>query len=132
MLRLARTIRSDKELCEAVGIHPDTLGRWKRSNGNAYRRFRRQLKRARLARKTKLEHLVVKAAGEDWRAAAWLLSRVHPEEYSEKRILEHRDGGKAKKRREALRDPEVRESLTRAAARMGSLRTPGDARSAPE
>lgn len=64
----------------------------------------------------KLERLkrISRHAAEDWRADAWILSHRHPEEFSEKRIIETRGDQRspAEKFMEALDDKDEAETET--------------------
>jgi hypothetical protein len=128
---------SDKDACTLAGISTRALMRWKNAQGEAYRRFRHDLRCARMRGKEQRLDAIrrafdARAEEPDWRAAAWLMARQYPEEFSEKRILEHVKASKPSNRRKALHDPEVRAALARAASRLGTIRAPGDARSVSE
>jgi hypothetical protein len=85
---------SQKIACEAAGVGVSTLTRWKHlakdpGAPSAYREFAKRLKRARQEGIVARVALVQKAAQSDWRAAAWLLERDQPQEYSLKHRVEH-------------------------------------------
>ena len=118
---------SDKQACDEAGIMPNTLAHWKLRSGAAYEAFVQDLNRARLTGlrgDLKMIH-EDKPDPNAVKARTWLISRLFPDRFSEKRILEHRDDSRADKRRKALSDPDLRADLDRAARRMGSLREPG-------
>lgn len=79
-----------KQAAMLAGISYDTLNRW-RTRGNSefapdeFRKFCKALERAEaVAMQVNLAR--VRAAGEkDWRAAAWILERRHPEEFGTQR-----------------------------------------------
>lgn len=60
-----------------------------------YLQFFQELTRAGSQRELVLLERIQKASLEDWRAAGWLLSRLIPERYSERKLLQHTgaDGG---------------------------------------
>lgn len=131
---------TDKDAALVAGIDPDTLSKWNTREGENYDRFRLLTTPARACGKRKRTRGIEKAGlgyvkkvldknGElvevdvepDWRALAWLLSHQYPDEFSEKRIVEHSgeitDG---KPWREAVKDPDYRDALkTAARCRMG-------------
>jgi hypothetical protein len=73
---------SDSGAAAQVSLHPSTLSRWKKENADLailLRSAREEFRSAQLA------VIVAKAeAGEatSWRAAAWLLERIFPEDYA--------------------------------------------------
>lgn len=78
----------------AVGVHRATLYAWielgdperegARKADEPYRRFRERVEQARAEVEQQAAALVVKAAQEDWRAAAWYLERAAPERWASK------------------------------------------------
>ncbi len=79
---------SYKSACEAAGISVGTFCDWK-ANDSA---FMERITRAANEGKRNLLDQITRHAREDWRAAAWILSHRHPEEFSEKRIIETKQG----------------------------------------
>jgi hypothetical protein len=72
---------SVEQAAQAEGIVPDTIRRWLRR----YPAFAAEVDQARAHCVAKLLHRVNCAAEKDWRAAAWLLERLHPESYGQVR-----------------------------------------------
>lgn len=72
------------DIVKACNINESTFYRWLNSPSNAREKeFSKRLKSAELEYKTYLTDQVLKAAKErDWKAAAWLLERKYPMEYS--------------------------------------------------
>jgi hypothetical protein len=78
--RLLDLVRSGVGIGRAArmaGIHEDTLGRWIREKPD----FAGEIEAARAESSAHLERHIAGAAESDWKAAAWLLERRHPEEY---------------------------------------------------
>lgn len=71
--------------CRAVGISQEAFFTWMR-HGKAgkeeYAAFFRDVEEAKARARFRLERVIIEAAPEDWRAAAWMLERQHPEEYA--------------------------------------------------
>jgi transposase len=69
----------------AAGIHRSTLYRWLRHGRDQkrgrYRKFLSQVEKAQAEAESRDVALIAKAAGEDWRAAAWRLERKAPRRY---------------------------------------------------
>ena len=78
--------------CNAAGIESRTLRFW-RKRGKAgeepYASFCLALKEADAMGEAHRVAVIAKAGDEDWRAAAWLLSRRHPERWGERQSIEH-------------------------------------------
>lgn len=73
--------------CRAVGISQEAFFTWMR-HGKAgkeeYVAFFRDVEEAKALARFRLERVIVEAAPDDWRAAAWMLERQHPEEYAQR------------------------------------------------
>lgn len=86
ILDMIRTGAPKKVACLAAGIAESTLYRWlqKAKDGEhpEFIGFFEALEQARVEGVTERFQIIQKAAGRDWRAAAWLLSREYPEEFS--------------------------------------------------
>ena len=83
-----------KTCARLAGIHPDTFRLWRRraeaAKSGPYSVFHADLTRARENLKVQVHESIFSAMREgDWRAGLALLERRHPEQYSQKRILEH-------------------------------------------
>lgn len=69
-----------------VGISKTTLYRWieqgEQQESGEYRDFRDALAKARATAQVNLVDTLQRAAKTDWRAAAWLLERLFPEQFS--------------------------------------------------
>ncbi len=71
--------------CKAVGISQEAFFSWMR-HGKAgkkrYVAFFKDIEEAKAMARVRLEQVIIEAAPEDWRAAAWMLERQHPGEYA--------------------------------------------------
>ncbi len=101
ILRNIKTCAYRETACAAAGIDSKTLRNWlarakRGGDTNAiYRRFAAALEEAE-ARAEVVDLVTIgKAARDDWRAAAWRLSRKYPDRWGERQRLEHSgpDGG---------------------------------------
>lgn len=119
---------TDKRAAEIAGIAPQTLTEWKSREGEEYDRFRE----ATAGERSKGVQVNVKLIGEaaltDWKAAAWLLSHQHPDEFAESRRITVKDEDESAAMREALKSPRVRKALDEAGREMGALCFPGENR----
>lgn len=86
LLRLIRLGLADVDTCNSVGVSAEFFYSWIRDDIE----FAEEVMRARGEAVAVLHEKVATAGDGDWRAAAWLLSRRHPERYAERRII---DGG---------------------------------------
>ncbi len=88
---------SDKASAQRAGIHPETLSNWLARGAEGeepFLTFREAYARAQGERTRSLVSCIRSAAeAGDWRAAAHLLACLEPEQYSEKRRLEHTGAG---------------------------------------
>ena len=86
ILTAIRCGASNRIACEGAGICPETLCAWKRRGeaepGSEYSEFLQRLTRARQEGRISRLAMIQKAAKMDWRAAAWLLERDMPDEFS--------------------------------------------------
>lgn len=69
----------------AAGIHRSTLHRWLRHGRDQqrgrFRKFLTAVEKAQAEAESRDVALIARAAGEDWRAAAWRLERKQPRRY---------------------------------------------------
>lgn len=90
MVTLKRDGLTDKDICAAVGIDQSTLYRWLRECDTRLKRaLNAQLKKADSEYKEELLNCIrdaARAKNSFWTAAAWLLERKYPDEYSQGRI----------------------------------------------
>ncbi len=89
---------SYERAAENAGVGRTILHRWMTAEAAGDLRFRGvtdALAKARAEGETRLLARVIKAGEEDWRAAAWILERRHPEQYArmERREVSGPDGG---------------------------------------
>lgn len=73
--------------CALVGISQGTYFSWMRFGKAGDKRFHQfflDAEQAKAIARLRLEHVIVQAAPDDWRAAAWMLERQHPEEYAQR------------------------------------------------
>ena len=71
--------------CAAVGISQEAFFTWMRHGRSGRRRyaaFFKDIEEAKAMARLRLERVIIEAAPEDWRAAAWMLERQHPSEYA--------------------------------------------------
>lgn len=76
---------SYERAAERVGISATSLREWVRKDEAGVPRYRgvgAALQKARADGETRLLARIVKAGEEDWKAAAWILERRHPESYA--------------------------------------------------
>ena len=87
---LARAIKlkkggaNHKDIAHAIGVAPTTFSEWiNHPKTKLQRELAEQLKKAEADYKNALQAIILRDAKErDWKAAAWLLERKYPEEYS--------------------------------------------------
>ena len=88
---------SNKIACAGAGIHEDTLYGWiekgRERPGSDYAEFSEKLTRARQEGRISRMAIIQQAARTDWRAAAWLLERDMPDEFSLRYKIEHSVSG---------------------------------------
>jgi transposase len=85
--------------CAAVGIGRSTFYEWLERGDPAgsaaadapYRTFRERAEQARGEGEARNVALVARAATSDWRAAAWMLERQHPERWSKPKLRDSED-----------------------------------------
>lgn len=122
---------SYERAAENAGVSRSVLHRWIAADnaGKAqYRGVCDALAKARAEGETRLLARVIKAGEEDWRAAAWILERRHPENYArmERREITGRDGGPVQMEISSWVD------LVRQATRDGAPDAERDARLVPD
>lgn len=83
---------SIKHTCGMVGISQDTFFRWMRESEAAgpnskKRKFSERIKRAQASSVTILVNSIAKDP--NWQSKAWLLERLHPQEFGKKQTLNH-------------------------------------------
>lgn len=99
--RRARFLESLRQLphltaaCAAAGITPSSLKRFRRRARRQdapedWRRFLRAERRARLEGEVRCVQSIADHGARDWRALKWLLEISNPEEYGQRRSVEHR------------------------------------------
>jgi len=77
--------------CETVGINKSTFYDWmkkgKKSNHpkNKYKKFQEAVEQAMAWSEARNVALITKHSEENWRAAAWMLSRKHPDKWGKKK-----------------------------------------------
>lgn len=83
-VKLKKGGANNRDICAAVGIHESTFYAWVNDpKGKAQLEFSDAIKRAEADYKNALLAIIARDAQErDWKAAAWLLERKYPEEYS--------------------------------------------------
>ena len=88
---------SNRIACSGAGIHEDTLYGWiekgRERPGSDYAEFSEKLTRARQEGRISRMAIIQQAARTDWRAAAWLLERDMPDEFSLRYKIEHSVSG---------------------------------------
>ncbi len=89
-----------KQAAMLAGMSYETLNRW-RLQGEAedaaleFRHFWQALRKAQAVAMERLLSRIDTASLSDWKAAAWLLERRHPEEFAKPQKLEHSGPGGA-------------------------------------
>ena len=93
VLSAVRCGAPNKVACAAAGICTETMNSWLRKAddrpGSEYAAFSANLTRARQEGITARLAIIQKAAVKDWRAAAWLLERDVPDQFSLRFRVEH-------------------------------------------
>ena len=88
---LKRGGMNNRDLSQCIGISEATFYRWLNDTTSAvHREFCESLKKAEAEHKAALRERIFKASERDWKAAAWLLERMFPDEYGrrERREIE--------------------------------------------
>lgn len=82
--RLKRTGAMDKDIATAIGVRPETFCRWVNNpKSDMQRQLGQELKKCEANYKSALLSKIAKAADRgQWQAAAWILERKYPEEFS--------------------------------------------------
>lgn len=80
-LKLGLTI---KDVCEYVGINPDTFFDWQKNKPD----FSDRIKRAQMECKRRCISIIHRASINSWQASAWWLERRHADEYQMKNKTE--------------------------------------------
>ncbi len=97
VLAAIRCGASNRIACEGAGVGKSTLYQWlelaRERPGSEYAEFADQLTRARQEGRISRLAIIQKAAKMDWRAAAWLLERDMPDEFSLRYQIEHSVSG---------------------------------------
>lgn len=93
ILEAIRNGLSYRHAVQAAGISYDTFLRWMEKGENArsgkFREFFDQVKKAEAEGAERNMKLIQEAAEtKDWKAAAWILERRHPDDYGEKRKVD--------------------------------------------
>lgn len=85
-VRLKKTGAKNKDIYEYVGISETTFYRWvNQPKSDMQRKLGEELKKAEPVFKAALRSKIMTAAENgSWQAAAWLLERLYPDEYSRK------------------------------------------------
>lgn len=90
IIAMKRRGMANSDIIAAIGVHESTFYRWlARSRGKMQRELCEQYKKGETEYKAELLEAVRTASAarnKDWTAAAWLLERKYPEEYSRRRI----------------------------------------------
>lgn len=83
-VKLKKSGASNKDIAAAIGIHEATFYRWINSpKTDNQRELCESLKKTEAEYKSVLVRIIMKSAQErDWKAAAWILERKYPKEFS--------------------------------------------------
>lgn len=74
---------SNKDIAAYIGIDERTFYKWKNEpKSDSQRQLGQSLKEAESEFKAALRSKVIKASDRDWKAAAWTLERMYPDEYA--------------------------------------------------
>lgn len=129
--RIVKAVRGGnylKPAAEAARVSEATFHRWMKAGREAksgiQHDFYEAVKQAESEVELELAARILKAAGEDWRAALALLERRHPERWGRRQSLEHTGaaGAPLTIKEVVFDDPETKDALREA------LRAVGDAR----
>lgn len=95
VVRLAKKGLPKKHIAAKVGIHVTTLRDWLdpiRKPGDDYEEFRIKFQKARAEHQERLLGGIEAAADDprNWKAGAWILERLYPLEYSERKEITHK------------------------------------------
>lgn len=95
VVRLARKGLPKRHIAAKVGIHETTLAEWLdpiRKPGADYDAFRLKFQAARADHQERLLGGIESAAEDprNWKAGAWILERLYPLEYSERKEITHK------------------------------------------
>lgn len=87
-----------KQAAMLAGICYETLNRWRKKGESEsappeFRHFCQALQRSEAVAMQRLVSQVSKAGNTDWRAAAWILERRHPDEFGKAEKIEHTGKG---------------------------------------
>lgn len=85
--------RTRRGACAQAGITDRTLRRWLIDPRPGFAAFAVQVTKAEDANEFDYLEKIKGAAGEDWRAAAWYLSKRNPDDWGERQKLEHSGPG---------------------------------------
>jgi hypothetical protein len=129
--RVVKAIRAAnyfKPAAEAAGISEATFHRWMKEGKKAargkYHDFHEAVKQAQAEVEVELAARILKAAGEDWRAALTLLERRHSERWGRRSSHEHTGAGGAPLRlgEVIFDDPEARKAARKLLDAAGAAR----------
>src|SRR4051812_13679231 len=79
---IRRTGASDSAAAAGMCLHPSTVSRWKKANPDFAILLRNARECFRAAQLAIIEDMANSGKASGWRAAAWLLERIFPEDYS--------------------------------------------------
>lgn len=81
--RMKRKGYFDKDIAAAIGVRSETFSTWiNHPKSENQHKLSKVLKKAEGDYLAALEEKIANAADKDWKAAAWLLERKHPMQYS--------------------------------------------------
>jgi transposase len=83
-VKLKKGGANNKDIAAALGVHQSTFYEWiANPKSDKQREFSERIKKAEADYKNALLGIILRDASQrDWHAAAWLLERKYPEEYS--------------------------------------------------
>lgn len=107
-VELKRGGMNNRDTAACLGIHEATFYRWISNPAKPiHREFSEALKKAEVEYKAALRERIFRASEGDWKAAAWLLERMYPDEYGrrERHEIEAEVGGRMEYSDGDLNDP---------------------------
>jgi hypothetical protein len=119
ILDAIRSGASQRDASALAGISEDTLSLWKRQDSD----FSEQMRQKEIGFKTDQVKIIQKAAQRSWQAAAWLLERKYPNEYTNRVRIEQSEP--IKTGYEHLTNEEIKTKLQELRRRNGLVNIPG-------
>ena len=88
LLELARLGLSVSRIARSLGFHPDTVNGWLRENEELAAAVEQQRTEGLVDRLEELADAGINCEKPDWRAVAWMIEKLYPEEFGRNAVLE--------------------------------------------